>query len=183
MAEHRCTIVRIDPVPPATAAALGTALAGWLQDARIVVVNRAVDPVWEPCAFRPGPRWWTTFAQAGDRFGPEVSATGMDVLVDREAHTPSRNLVPPRCPGCGSAGDEDEYVDHAGRWVAATEPAMTCASCGRAAPLGEWADGRFGIAVGAPAVRFSNWWPLADDFVTEVRSRLGGRTSVVEAKI
>lgn len=84
-------------------------------------------------------------------------------------------------PACGRCGEPYEYaLDWVDEWWNGTEPTLTCERCGWSAPAGDW-PGEFGIAVGAPAVRFENWPPFEPAFLDEVRRRLGGRTRVILA--
>ena len=94
------------------------------------------------------------------------------------------NFSPPDCPSCSAPGPEDytnaEWLE---RWVdEGDEPVFTCAVCGRTALAGDWV-GEFSLVVGAPGVTFNNWPELSEEFMKELKLRLGGRIAVVREHI
>jgi hypothetical protein len=101
------------------------------------------------------------------------------VLADRTLFHPIEAYTPPRCPTCGHPLDEETHDALVRPWLDGDEPAVTCANCGTTHPLGDWADS---YQVGELAVRFNNWPPLAEDFITELGARLGPRWRVVHER-
>jgi hypothetical protein len=65
-------------------------------------------------------------------------------------------------------------------WAEAAEPEVTCAHCGWTAVLGDW-QSEWPSAVGGPTIKFNNWPELAQDFLSDLQSRLGGRAEIVRA--
>ncbi|WP_027943488.1 hypothetical protein [Amycolatopsis taiwanensis] len=55
---------------------------------------------------------------------------------------------------------------------------MACNECGSTNLAGDW-RGDFGVHVANLAVQFNNWPPLTDQFVGELRERLGPRPRLI----
>jgi hypothetical protein len=149
----------------------------WLLDRGVAAMNTRRDSVWQPSELAPGSAWRTAVAHE-DQVFETLANNGIDIYTDRIVHDPGGNLEAPSCPACGSRLSDDEYVALVEPWLAGGEPVVRCDRCGDERPLGDW-DAPWGLAIGAPAVRFNNWGILSEEFLDEVRRLIGGRTFVV----
>jgi hypothetical protein len=151
----------------------------WLLDRGVAAVNTARDPLWQPSELAPGPAWRTAVAYE-DRGFETLANNGIDIFTDRMVHDPGGNFEAPSCPACGSRLSDDEYTALVDPWLAGGEPVVPCGRCGEERSIGDW-DAPWGLAVGAPAVCFSNWGILSEEFLDEIRRLIGGRTFVVRS--
>jgi hypothetical protein len=175
MSETAITLVELD-VAPDVAAQRAEALTGWLLAEGVVVRNPTPDPLWQPSAFLPGPRSGAVAPDAAPFV--DLANRGVDVIARRELHHPAENYEPPPCPVCRTPIEADEHRTLIEPWLAGTEPAVTCHTCGETNRIGDWSH-RFTYSIGNLAVRFNNWTPLSDEFTTELGSRLGSRWRLV----
>jgi hypothetical protein len=184
VSEHSISLVRLDVVPASETVTIADATRDWLLERGIIAANDRVDPLWQPSAWKPGPRarevadasWFDAFLGTANN--------GVDIATQLDFYHPVENNEPPACRRC-SASAPPTYRENYGEWVGiwldeGTEPAFTCSGCGWTAPAGDWA-GKFSVAVGAPAIRFLNWPELDARFITDARAKLGGRTAVVRS--
>jgi hypothetical protein len=184
VSEHGLSLVRLDVVSAPESVTIADAIRDWLLERAIVAANDRIDPLWQPSAWKPGPRarevadapWFDLFLG--------TASNGVDISSQRDCYHPVENDEPPACGRC-SAPAPQAYQDNYGEWVGMwlderTEPAFTCAACGWTAPVGDWA-GESSVAIGAPAITFLNWPELDTRFIADARARLGGRTAVVRS--
>jgi hypothetical protein len=151
------------------------AVIQWLLDTEVVVPNPVRGSAWQPSAYLPGPQ--AAVAAPGFRDTDYTLAdNGVDILVERELYRDTSPHDAPACPGCGYELDEATLEALIRPWLDGPEPQVSCAGCGTARPLGEWPDG---YLVGELAVRFNNWPPLSDVFLTELGAQLGPRWRAV----
>jgi hypothetical protein len=158
-------------------AAAAARLRQWLLDRGVAAMNTRRDAVWQPSQLAPGPRWRTAVAYEDRGFETHAN-NGIDISTDRLVHDPGGNFEAPSCPACGTRLSDEDYISLVEPWLAGREPAVACGTCGEERLLGDW-DAPWGLAVGAPAVRFNNWGILSEEFLEEVRGLIGGRTFVV----
>jgi hypothetical protein len=109
-----------------------------------------------------------------------LANNGVDLVLGRELHHPIENFEPPTCPACARALeiDDERHAALVESWLGGVEPVAACASCRRSAPLGDW-PGQWMFAVGNLAVRFNNWPPLREEFIEDLKQRIGPRCRVV----
>lgn len=171
------TVVEIS-VGPLEAADRADTVIGWLLDTGVVAENARRDQMWQPSAYRPGPRVRTA-APGWQETDYTLANNGVDVLVERQLYHALSAYVPPACPRCGHRLDEATHESLVEPWLEGREPAARCDSCGRITPLGDWPDS---CQVGELAVTFHNWPPLAETFVAELGAQMGPRWRVVHER-
>lgn len=157
VSENRISLVRLDVPAAPLAEAIADAVRDWLLERGIVAANDRADPLWQPSAWKPGPRarevadasWFGAFLGTANN--------GVDIATQRDCYHPVGNDEPPACRRClvpAPPAYEEDYGEWVGIWLDdGTEPTFTCGYCGWTAPAGDWA-GEFSVAVRAPAIRF-----------------------------
>lgn len=183
MSEHSLTVVRLDHLSALDRQKVAGEIQELLVTRKVIVANDRPDRLWQPSAWKPGPQartvvddtdWFDAFLHTANN--------GADISVDRDAYHPVENDEAPRCPRCDVEAPDD-YTESYGEWLEAwmaegSEPSFVCRSCHWSGLVGDW-SGRFSVLIGAPAVTFVNWPPIAQHLITELRDVLGGRSGVV----
>jgi len=174
MSQHAITYVELD-VSPDVALGRAAELTGWLLAEGIVVRNPSPD-LHQPSELIPGPKAGDVAGDAWRLIG--LSNSGVDVVAKRVAHHPVENYEPPPCPVCTTPLDSNRHYALLEDWMAVTEPAVTCGTCGETNRIGDWVHD-FTFYVGNLAVRFNNWTPLSEAFTAALVSRVGTRWRLV----
>lgn len=168
MSESAITLVELD-VTTDVAAGRAADISDWLLAEGVVVRNPAPD-LHQPCALVPGPKAGDVAPDAWRFLG--LSNSGVDVIANRDIHHPVENYEPPPCPARKNPLDADDHHSLIEAWMAETEPAVTCPTCGEANRIGDWVQ-EFTFYVGNLAVRFNNRTPLSEEFKAHLGPRLG----------
>ncbi len=178
MSENAVTVVEIS-LSGSEARARASEIREWLLGAGVIKPNPRPDPMGQPSEFAPGEAVRTATPDYPlDWDGPQLANNGVDIITTRELHHPIENYAPPACPSCKATLDEHFHQGLVEPWLKGPEPVVQCPSCRVATPLGDW-PGEWTFQIGELAVRFNNWPPMSDEFITEVGRRLGERWRVV----
>jgi hypothetical protein len=140
--------------------------------------------------YLPGPRWERAVADAGDpswQPGPVAVVAGRNYFVGGQGADEAEYAS---CPHCGTRTvitdypeewEPDEAVWRPFRqavdaWRRTGEGGLACTACGEYVAVTEWGwDSSF--AVGALALEFWGWPPLAESFCAGLGARWGHRTA------
>ena len=176
MSENAITVVELS-LDAAGARERAAEITQWLLGTGIMVPNTNRDELWQPSEYLAGPNVRTA-TELWSSDDARLANNGVDVVVERMLHHPSENYEPPACPTCGSVLGEEAHEGMGDAWLEGPEPLVRCAACGAEALVGDW-PGEWTFHVGELAVSFSNWPPLNDAFLDDLRTRLGPHTRVV----
>lgn len=175
MTGHVDIVMRIDPVSPDEAAAIGARVTDRLLERAVIQPStKPHDREWTP--WEPGPGWRDVVEREPRNFVARPH-NGVEVDTERGFHGGPADL--PVCGRCGTEMPGAQFGEEIEAWLDDSEPMTTCETCEWTALFGDWpADYPSGY-VGAPAVYFHNWPDLTDGFVAELTGILGGRCRTV----
>lgn len=179
MSDNAITVVEISASGPEVRARAAE-VQEWLLGTGVIKPNESIDPLWRSSLFAPGRSARTAIPgheQELDQLRT-LANSGVDIVTERRIHHPVQNYEPPGCPSCGETIDPDDHHALIDGWLAGAEPTVACTNCGTESLIGDW-PGEWTFQVGALAVRFNNWPPIADTFLAEIGRRLGSRWRVV----
>jgi hypothetical protein len=151
------------------------AVIRWLLDSGVISPNPARGSTWRPSAYLPGPQASVAAPGFADT-DYTLANNGVDIVVERELYRDATPHSTPACPDCGYELPEATLDGLIRPWLDGEEPRVPCSDCGAVRPLGEWPDG---YVVGELAVRFNNWPPLSQAFLTALGAQLGPRWRAV----
>ncbi len=175
MSDWAQIVIQIDKFETAVRQQMADHVTGWLLNEAIVAPFDASKRGWREefgrTGWSPGRAWREAVDEVPGAVFDTLWHNGVDISADIVYQSALGNYEPWRCPRCNAGLDEGEYAD---AWIASQEePVATCASCGWAAPLGNWPGEYPAVLVGAPTVIFHNWHPLRPAFIDELKAMLG----------
>ncbi|MFE1912626.1 hypothetical protein [Streptomyces anandii] len=164
----------------------------WLVSEDVITRELSREGVYSPGAdsgYVPGREWRRAVADPSDAAwmaGPVAVMVGRDAYVAGQGSDEAEEAVCPRCSHTvvvidwpdNPEPDEEAwrpFRDALAVWRRTGEASVHCPGCGAAVPVTEWDYGP-GFALGALAFDFWDWPPLAEEFRSELRRRLGHRT-------
>jgi hypothetical protein len=100
VSEHRFSLVRLDVIPAPVTVTIADAVRDWLLERAIIAANDRVDPLWQPSAWKPGPRarevadasWFDAFLSTANN--------GVDIATMRDCYRPVEFDELPACRIC-----------------------------------------------------------------------------------
>ncbi|GAA4238363.1 hypothetical protein GCM10022254_54000 [Actinomadura meridiana] len=160
---------------PGDAPDLALAVLGWLVGTGVVVAEQTDCVLGDvPGGYAPGPSAQTIVT--GDLPGlPDVWPNGLEIDVGRGAYYgPITEDDRVTCPRCGAWLPFETVLPEIEEWLEGGPGSLVCARCDARTSLNDW---RWPVscAFAELGLRFWNWPPLTDDFVTELARRLGHR--------
>jgi hypothetical protein len=194
VSDHTITIIDRD-VHPDEAESLAQSIVDWLVESEIVE-RELTDCVLGGSGkgHRPARNFMRVTGQPED---PKVSnmnhaefhrwvTNGLQITLGRHMTVSGEGSYEVAiCPEC-SAGQEvfDEAWNQAGtEWIETGIGLLACEDCGRSTNVSDWGH-REPIGFGALSLQFWNWPPpFADEFLDEIRRRLGHRIIVMNTSI
>lgn len=193
MGDNQIVVVELSIRDEVQAVERAGEIRDWMLGLGVIAVRE--DGLEECGDFVPGPN---VLSASPDFDGPEWIRAGDDMIhrywpsslrwngVDIDASWGVRTALEmwevPCCPRCRSEAPGREFMDLVDPWWGTRiEPALTCPACETATPLGNWTGNH--LAAGHLAVEFHNWNSVTEDFLMDLRSRMGSRTRVIHCHL